>query len=144
MGRAWALAALALVVAVACAGSAPAIVSASASAQPTASRTPTKPPRAKITVAMGAQGSLILLPWDVAKALGYFEDENLDVEFQFYPAAPQAAAALLAGTADFPGNSLGHSIPPPPPGKPTKMVGSFARLPGLPLLVPGAPKEKIP
>ena len=143
MGRAWALPALALVVAVACAGSAPAIVSASASAQPTASRTPTKPPRAKITVAMGAQGSLILLPWDVAKALGYFEDENLDVEFQFYPAAPQAAAALLAGTADFAGNSLDHSIRAQLQGKPTKMVVSFARLPGFALLVRSDQKDKI-
>ncbi|MFN2519663.1 MAG: ABC transporter substrate-binding protein [Candidatus Limnocylindria bacterium] len=102
-----------------------------------------KPERAKITVAVGSAASLIYLPWDLAKALGYFEDENLEVDLQYQQAGTAAAAALLSGSAQFSGNSLDHSIKAQLQGKPTKMVTSFARLPGVALVVASRLKDKV-
>lgn len=118
----------------------------SAAAAPTAAQqtpAPTKPPRAKVAVAIGSAASLIYLPWDVAKSLGYFEEESLDVDLQYQSGGTQAATALLAGSVDFTGNSLDHSIRAQLQQKPTKMVVSFARLPGVALVVRGDQKDKI-
>jgi NitT/TauT family transport system substrate-binding protein len=110
---------------------------------PTASGQASKPPRAKVTVAVGSAASLIYLPWDLAKALGYFEDENLDVDLQYQSGGTPAATALLSGSVDFSGNSLDHSIRAQLQQKPTKMVVSFARLPGVALVVRADQKDKI-
>ena len=101
-------------------------------AAPTPSATPA--PRVHVTVAMGTKGSLILLPWELAKALNYFEEANIDLELQYAANATQAAAALVAGTADLGGSSLDHSIRAQLQGKPTRMIVSFARLPGVALV----------
>src|SRR5712691_6990486 len=122
------------------------VLSTSACAAPAARSTPetathasatpsaTLAPRAHVTVAMGTKGSLILLPWELAKALNYFDEANIDLELQYAPNATQAAAALVAGTADFGGSSLDHSIRAQLQGKPTRMIVSFARLPGVALV----------
>ncbi len=110
---------------------------------PATSAAATKPPRAKISVAIGSAASLIYLPWDLAKALNYFENENLDVDLQYQSGGTQAATALLSGSVDFSGNSLDHSIRAQLQGKPTKMVVSFARLPGVALVVRSDQKDKI-
>ncbi len=129
-------------------GGQPAATSApatSAAVQTAAQQTPapTKPPRAKVAVAIGSAASLIYLPWDVAKALNYFEDENLDVDLQYQSGGTQAATALLSGSVDFSGNSLDHSIRAQLQQKPTKMLVSFARLPGVALVVRSDQKDKI-
>jgi len=118
------------------------VLSTSACAAPAARSTPettphasaTPAPRAHVTVAMGTKGSLILLPWELAKALNYFDEANIDLELQYAPNATQAAAALVAGTVDFGGSSLDHSIRAQLQGKPTRMIVSFARLPGVALV----------
>jgi len=103
----------------------------------------TKPPRATVKVSVGSAASLIYLPWDLAKALNYFEDENLDVQLNYAAAGTEAATALLSGSVDFTGNSLDHSIKAQIAGKPTKMVVSFAKLPGTALIVRGDLKDKV-
>lgn len=102
-----------------------------------------KPARATVKVAIGASPSIIYLPWDLAKALNYFEDENLDVQLTYAAAGTEAATALLSGSADFTGNSLDHSIKAQVAGKPTKMVVSFARLPGVALVVRNDLKDTV-
>ena len=133
--------ALALLVA-ACGGAgtpAPAGTSAAAASKAQA----TKPPRATVKVSIGSAASLIYLPWDLAKALNYFEDENLDVQLTYASAGTEAATALLSGSVDFTGNSLDHSIKAQIAGKPTKMVVSFAKLPGTALVVRGDLKDTV-
>ena len=102
----------ALVVAAACGGSAGPTGQASPSAAPagTAVAAATKPTRATVKVQVGSAASLLYLSWDLAKALGYFEDENLDVQLTYASAGTAAATALLSGSVDFTGNSLDHSI----------------------------------
>jgi NitT/TauT family transport system substrate-binding protein len=125
----------------ACGGQAP--VSQTSSPTATASAAPTKPARAKITVAVGSAASLIYLPWDLAKALNYFEDENIEVDLQYQSGGTPAANALLSGSVDFSGNSLDHSIRAQLQQKPTKMIVSFARLPGVALVMRADQKDKI-
>ena len=116
------------------------------SAAPAASGTKaaaTKPPRVTVKVSIGSAASLIYLPWDLAKALNYFEDENLDVQLNYAAAGTEAATALLSGSVDFTGNSLDHSIKAQIAGKPTKMVVSFAKLPGTAIIVRGDLKDTV-
>src|SRR6266516_7704213 len=111
---------------------------------PTASQAAaSKPPRATVKVSIGSAASLLYLPWDLAKALNYFEDENLDVQLNYAAAGTEAATALLSGSVDFTGNSLDHSIKAQIAGKPTKMVVSFAKLPGTGFVVRGDLKDKV-
>ena len=119
---------------------------ATTSAVPAASGTKaaaTKPPRVTVKVSIGSAASLIYLPWDLAKALNYFEDENLDVQLNYAAAGTEAATALLSGSVDFTGNSLDHSIKAQIAGKPTKMVVSFAKLPGTAIIVRGDLKDTV-
>ena len=126
----------------ACGGSG---VPAATSAAPatSASAAATKPPRAVVKVSVGSAPSLIYLPWDLAKALNYFEDQNLDLQLNYAAAGTEAATALLSGSVDFTGNSLDHSIKAQIAGKPTKMVVSFAKLPGTALLVRNDLKDGV-
>jgi NitT/TauT family transport system substrate-binding protein len=102
-----------------------------------------KPPRATLKVSIGSAASLLYLPWDLAKALKYFEDENLDVQLNYANAGTEAATALLSGSVDFTGNSIDHSIKAQVAGKPTKMVVSFAKLPGTGFVVRGDLKDSV-
>lgn len=132
-----------LMVSTACGGaSAPVAPGVAASVAPVAP-TATKPPRVTVRVSIGSAASIIYLPWDLAKALNYFEDENLDVELNYTAAGTAAATALLSGSVDFTGNSLDHSIKAQLAGKPTKMVVSFARLPGVALVVRNDLKDTV-
>jgi len=131
----------ALLLATACGGGAAPAASASAPAATGAAAT--KAPRATVKVSIGSAASLIYLPWDLAKALGYFEDENLDVQLNYAAAGTEAATALLSGSVDFTGNSLDHSIKAQIAGKPTKMVVSFAKLPGTAIVVRGDLKDTV-
>jgi NitT/TauT family transport system substrate-binding protein len=114
------------------------------SAAPALSATPTaKPARVTVRVSVGAAASINYLPWDLAKALNYFEDENLDLQLNYAAAGTEAATALLSGSVEFTGNSMDHSIKAQIAGKATKMVVSFARLPGTALVVRGDLKDKV-
>ncbi len=136
-----AVSAAAVLLVAACGGSgAPAATSAAASGTKAAA---TKPPRATVKVSIGSAASLIYLQWDLAKALNYFEDENLDVQLNYAAAGTESATALLSGSVDFTGNSLDHSIKAQIAGKPTKMVVSFTKLPSTALVVRGDLKDTV-
>ena len=143
--RLFAISAAAVLLASACGGSGSVAPAASAAATTSATQAaaPTKPPRATVKVSIGSAASIIYLPWDLAKALGYFEDENLEVQLNYASAGTEAATALLSGSVDFTGNSLDHSIKAQIAGKPTKMLVSFARLPGVALIVRSDLKDTV-
>jgi NitT/TauT family transport system substrate-binding protein len=91
--------------------------------------------REKITAAIGSRGSVAYLQFDLAKALGYYEDENLDIELLYMPGGTQAATALLAGQAQFSGNSMDHIVKAKVEGKDMLLVASLTTSPGLTLVV---------
>ena len=94
-------------------------------------------------VAIGSAASLNYLSWDLAKALGYFEDENLDVTLNYASSGNDAATALLSGSVDFTGNSMDQSIKAQIAGKPTKMVVAFSRTPGAAIVVRADLKDTV-
>ena len=130
-----------LLLAAACGGSAS--PAPTASATPLASAAPTKPSRAAVKVAIGSAASLNYLTWDLAKALGYFEDENLDVTLNYAASGNDAATALLSGSVEFTGNSMDQSIKAQIAGKPTKMVTAFSRTPGAAIVVRNDLKDTV-
>ena len=132
-----------LVLAAACGGAATPAPTASTAATTAASAAPTKPPRAAVKVAIGSAASLNYLSWDLAKALNYFEDENLDVTLNYAASGNDAATALLSGSVEFTGNSMDQSIKAQIAGKPTKMVVAFSRTPGAAIVVRGDLKDTV-
>ena len=137
-----AVAAALVVLVSACGGSgggAPAATSATSATQAQA----TKPARATVRVAIGSAASTNYLTWDLAKALGYFEDENIDAQLSYAASGNDAATALLSGSVEFTGNSMDQSIKAQIAGKPTKMVVAFSRTPGAAIVVRGDLKDTV-
>jgi len=87
--RSLALISAALLIVSACGGTTAPVPAAQTAA-------PTKPPRATVNVSIGSAASLLYLSWDLAAALGYFEDENIDVKLTYQAGGTQAATALLS------------------------------------------------
>src|SRR5216684_1424361 len=97
-----------------------------------AARTPISGPAAKqrVRLAVGSKpGNLVYLPLDLARALNYFAEEGLDVEFIHFDGGTDAALSLASGRADFSGNSIDHAIKLRSAGKDLKMIVSFTTLP---------------
>ena len=67
-------------------------------------------PKEKLPVAVGSEHALVYLPWDVAKALGYFDQEGLDVEITYTKGGSEAAQALVSGSVEYSGNAIDHAI----------------------------------
>jgi NitT/TauT family transport system substrate-binding protein len=103
-----------------------------------AARTPMSGPAAKqrVRLAVGSKpGNLVYLPLDLARALNYFAEEGLDIEFVNFDGGTDAARALAAMRADFSGNSIDHAITLRASGADLKMVASFTTLPTVTLVV---------
>lgn len=92
--------------------------------------------RASVRLAVSSRpGNIVYLQLDLAKALHYFEDEDLDVKFKFYEGGPNAAKALEEGQVEFSGNSIDHAVYTRNAPRPLKMVAGFTDLPAVTLTV---------
>jgi NitT/TauT family transport system substrate-binding protein len=91
--------------------------------------------RERTTVAIGSRFAVAYLQFDVAKALGYYEDENLDADLQYLVGGTQAATALLSGQAQFSGNSMDHIVKAKIEGKDLLLVASLTAAPGITMVV---------
>lgn len=100
-------------------------------------------PREKLTVMVGSEHALVYLPWDLAKALGYFEREGLDVELLYAKGGSEAAQALVAGNVDYSGNAIDHAIAAAERGKSLVMIADFMSEPGVTIVVRPQDKGKF-
>jgi len=92
--------------------------------------------RQRVRLAVGSKpGNIVYLPLDLARALKYFAEEGLDVEFVNFDGGTGAALSLAEARADFSGNSIDHAIKLRASGKDLKMVASFTTLPTVTLVV---------
>src|SRR5579871_6708808 len=65
----------------------------------------------KVRLAVGSRaGNIVYLQIDLARALGYFEQEGLDVNIHYFAGGTPAAEALVARDYDFSGNSIDHAF----------------------------------
>src|SRR6202163_2399669 len=101
-------------------------------------------PKEKLTIAVGSEHSLVYLPWDVAKALGYFDAEGLDVNLIYTKGGTEAGLALMSGNVDYSGNAIDHAIAAADQGKSLVMISDFMDQPGVTLVTKPANKGKFP
>ena len=99
-------------------------------------------PKEKVPVAVGSEHALVYLPWDLAKALGYFDQEGLDVELTYTKGGSEAATALASGSVEYSGNAIDHAIAAAERGKSLVMIADFMNEPGIALMVRPADKDK--
>lgn len=99
-------------------------------------------PKEKVPVAVGSEHALVYLPWDLAKALGYFDQEGLDVELTYTKGGSEAATALASGSVEYSGNAIDHAIAAAEHGKSLLMIADFMNQPGIALLVRPGDKDK--
>ena len=93
-------------------------------------------PTRRIRLAVGSRpGNLVYLQVDLARTLGYFAAEGLDVEFMHFQAGTAASDALVSGKAEFSGNSIDHAIQLRAQGTDLRMIASFTNLPTVTLVV---------
>jgi NitT/TauT family transport system substrate-binding protein len=99
-------------------------------------------PKEKVPVAVGSEHALVYLPWDVAKALGYFDQEGLDVDITYTKGGSEASTALASGSVEYSGNAIDHAIAAAERGKSLVMIADFMNQPGIALLVRPADRDK--
>jgi NitT/TauT family transport system substrate-binding protein len=89
------------------------------------------PATAKITMAIGGQAELIYLPATMARELGYYRDEGLDVTIQDFPGGAKALESLLGGSADVVCGFYDHTVQLAAQGREVRAFVSLLRYPGL-------------
>ena len=77
---------------------------------------------------------LCVLPFEVARQRGYFEEGGLDVNLIYMKGGPPAITALLAKQLDFVGTPIDLVVRAADEGKPLVMVTSTSRLPFFALI----------
>jgi NitT/TauT family transport system substrate-binding protein len=92
--------------------------------------------KVKARIAVGSQpGNIVYLQIDLARALGYFEQEGLDATFRYFDAGTAAAQALASRDYDVSANSIDHAIKLRGTGQRLEMVASFSDLPCVTMVV---------
>jgi NitT/TauT family transport system substrate-binding protein len=90
-----------------------------------------------------APGSSVYIQVDLARALGYFTEEGLEVTLQNFNGGAVAGAALVGGSIEVSANALDHVIKAKRQGKELRMIVSFCHLPGTPLVVNNKYRNEI-
>lgn len=99
-------------------------------------------PKEKLTVSVGSEHALVYLPWDIAKALGFFDEQGLDVDIIYTKGGSESAQALVSGSVDYSGNAIDHAIAAAERGKSLVMISDFMDEPGVTFLVRPQDKAK--
>jgi NitT/TauT family transport system substrate-binding protein len=90
-----------------------------------------------------APGGSVYIQVDLAKALGYFADEGLDLNLQHFKGGAVAGAALVGGSTEVSANAIDHVIKAKQQGKELRFIVSFTHLPGTPLIVNTKYRDEI-
>ena len=88
----------------------------------------------KLTIAVGSEHALVYLAWDVAKALGFFDEQGLDVQITYTKGGTEAGLALLSGNVDYSGNAIDHAISAADQGRSLVMISDFMDQPGITII----------
>lgn len=99
-------------------------------------------PREKVPVAVGSEHALVYEAWDVAKALGFFEAEGLDVQLTYTKGGTEAGLALLSRNVEYSGNAIDHAIAAAEQGRSLVMISDFMDQPGITLITKPENKGK--
>src|SRR5262245_44514262 len=64
----------------------------------------------RVRIAVGGQNQLIYLPTTLARELGFYRDEGVDVELQDHAGGSKALQAAVGGSADVVSGFYDHTI----------------------------------
>jgi NitT/TauT family transport system substrate-binding protein len=87
-----------------------------------------------VTMAIGGQTQLVYLPTTLARELGFYRDEGLNVELQDFPGGSKALQSLIGGSADVVSGFYDHTIQMQAEGRDVISFVSMLRFPGLVLV----------
>lgn len=90
--------------------------------------------RVKVRIAIGGQNQMIYLPTTLARELGYYKEEGLDVELQDFAGGSKALQALVGGSADVVSGFYDHTIQMAAEGRELVAFVTMLRFPGLVLV----------
>ncbi len=96
-------------------------------------------------VRVASDGHILnFLPFDLAMAKGFFQEEGLDLEVTYLTGGTTTAQALLAGQVDFSLNAIDHAFKAAARGKDNlRMVALMNRVPGMVLVVDSRYRDTI-
>jgi NitT/TauT family transport system substrate-binding protein len=98
----------------------------------------------KVRIGVAGQGALAYAQLTLAKELGMFKDEGLDVEIEnFQGGGAQSVQALVGGSIEFVAGTMDHAIRASMQKQSIKMVALFTRTPGFALVVDSKYKDQI-
>jgi len=84
-----------------------------------------------IRLAIGGQVQLIYLPATLARDLGYYTDEGLDVTLQDFPGGAKSLESLLGGSSDVVCGFYEHTVQMAAQGRDLRAFVDILRYPGL-------------
>lgn len=87
-----------------------------------------------VRLAVGGQNQLIYLPTTLARELGFYNDEGLNVEIEDLPGGSKALEALIGGSADVVSGFYDHTIQMAADGRELVAFVTMLRFPGLVLV----------
>ncbi len=89
---------------------------------------------APVRIAIGGQTQMVYLPTTLARELGFYQDEGLDVELQDFEGGSKALQALIGGSADVVSGFYDHTIQMAAEGRKLTAFVSMLRYPGMVLV----------
>ena len=84
-----------------------------------------------VRLAVGGQNQMVYLPTTLARELGFYRDEGVDVELQDFQGGAKALQALVGGSADVASGFYDHTIQMAAEGREYVAFVSMLRFPGL-------------
>jgi NitT/TauT family transport system substrate-binding protein len=93
----------------------------------------------RIRIAVGGQAQLIYLPTTLARDLGFYREEGLDVELQDFQGGAKALQAAVGGSAEIVSGFYDHTIQMAADGKSYVAFVTMTRFPGL--VLAASPKD---
>jgi len=88
----------------------------------------------RVRLAVGGQNQLVYLPTTLARELGFYEEEGLDVELQDHAGGAKALQSLIGGSSDVVSGFYDHTIQMAAEGREFVAFVTMLRFPGLVLV----------
>jgi sulfonate transport system substrate-binding protein len=86
---------------------------------------------ARVRLAIGGQNQMVYLPTTLARELGFYKEEGLDIELQDFQGGAKALQALVGGSADVVSGFYDHTIQMAAEGRELVAFVTMLRFPGL-------------
>jgi NitT/TauT family transport system substrate-binding protein len=104
-------------------------------------RSPQDAANAPVRIAIGGQNQLIYLPTTLARELGFYREEGVEVELQDHAGGAKALQAMIGGSADVVSGFYDHTIQMAAEGRRLTAFVTMLRFPGLVLAT--APSSQV-